>query len=575
MSYQTISIKDAVHRINHSVDGWFLPAIQRPYVWGSRYQSTNYICRLFDSLLRGYPIGSLIIWKTSAAVPYREFMQDYVPGEFPQLVDQGLYSRADKWLVVDGQQRLQTLFSGLRYTCNHQVLVYDLLFDLNAPHPSGETGFFFIAKNAAIPWHCLRMNTLFAKHPDENQSAFTQSILDLSENLSADDREIISKNMDLLWKIFVRNDGQSLVYCMVKTDDVSVVNEIFERLNTGGMALSQADLLFSKIKAVDCAFEETLQHYSQHINTLTGNGSLCNAYQILQVIHLIIKGTARIDPAHITSSELALFRTTGETLKEPLLAFFCDYLWGQFKINHSSIIPKPFALLPLILYFNEAYRKGFQFKHFTPNHLLSLHQYFIKSQVLDWTLQSYIDFGAREVMRVSATSTGLMEFPLHALETFIGQRQQRNTVVCEQSLTAYPWFALKILMPGRVYRFASNQRGRFNPEIDHLFPRNLANPPADYAQWVDTLWNLQPVKGDINRIKADLHPRRFFMDLAVNSAGEKIIGSKYVADYDFLFPFDNPAWESPLDFIQQRRRLMIAFIETQYGIELKTTGDSK
>ncbi len=45
-------------------NGWFLPAVQRPYVWGSRYENELYICKLFDSLLRGYPIGGLIIWNT-------------------------------------------------------------------------------------------------------------------------------------------------------------------------------------------------------------------------------------------------------------------------------------------------------------------------------------------------------------------------------------------------------------------------------------------------------------------------------------------------------------------------------
>ena len=47
MSYTEISIKDAIEKINTE---WFLPAIQRPYVWGSRYNSERYICKLFDSL---------------------------------------------------------------------------------------------------------------------------------------------------------------------------------------------------------------------------------------------------------------------------------------------------------------------------------------------------------------------------------------------------------------------------------------------------------------------------------------------------------------------------------------------
>ena len=57
MSYQTpISIKQAIDKIdfNH----YLLPSIQREFVWGS-----GQIELLFDSLMRNYPIGSLLMWK--------------------------------------------------------------------------------------------------------------------------------------------------------------------------------------------------------------------------------------------------------------------------------------------------------------------------------------------------------------------------------------------------------------------------------------------------------------------------------------------------------------------------------
>jgi len=57
MSYLSISIREVVANLNN---GWFLPPVQRPYVWGSRYESEKYICNLFDSLVRGYPIGGII-----------------------------------------------------------------------------------------------------------------------------------------------------------------------------------------------------------------------------------------------------------------------------------------------------------------------------------------------------------------------------------------------------------------------------------------------------------------------------------------------------------------------------------
>ena len=67
MGFQTISVKEAVNNINANSNGWFLPAVQRPYVWGSRYESEKYICKLFDSILNGYPIGTIIVWNTVLA----------------------------------------------------------------------------------------------------------------------------------------------------------------------------------------------------------------------------------------------------------------------------------------------------------------------------------------------------------------------------------------------------------------------------------------------------------------------------------------------------------------------------
>lgn len=150
MSYLAISIKEAINFINNNVNGWFLPAIQRPYVWGSRYENELYISKLFDSILKGYPIGGLIIWNTSEEIPYREFIKDYFPGEMAKLVDKGLHARSDKWLIYDGQQRLQTLYSCLKYTFNNKILVFNLLYDLSQQHDPDETGFSFIPKNAAI-----------------------------------------------------------------------------------------------------------------------------------------------------------------------------------------------------------------------------------------------------------------------------------------------------------------------------------------------------------------------------------------------------------------------------------------
>lgn len=135
-SYKTISVREAVENINTK---WFLPAIQRPFVWGTRYQAEKYICKLFDSLMRGYPIGTLILWETDESVPHREFARDYDPEAAPpKIVDQGRFAE-DKSLVYDGQQRLQVLYSCLKYTFAGKVLCYDVLYDLETARRKGAT----------------------------------------------------------------------------------------------------------------------------------------------------------------------------------------------------------------------------------------------------------------------------------------------------------------------------------------------------------------------------------------------------------------------------------------------------
>jgi len=577
MSYLGISVKEAINNINNATNGWYLPAIQRPYVWGSRYENEMYICKLFDSILKSYPIGGLIVWNTEEEVPYREFITDYIPGETQKLVDKGLHGKKDKWLIYDGQQRLQTLYSCLRHSFNDKILVYDLLYDLTEDNDPDETGFSFVPKNATTNWNFIRMNELFAKLPDDDKRTYRKSILKRNAEITDKEEELVEKNIDLLWDIFVKTDTKSLAYFPVKTSNVKIVNEVFERLNTGGMALSLADLLFSKIKAENFEFEEGLQGCSRKIYNLTGNGYLFSAYNILQLLHLIVKKGVRIDPKKVNNTEITEFITTWNKLEQPLLSFFTDYLWGQFKINNSAIVPKNLALLPIIIYFYEVFNKGFVFKNFSSENLKKINQYFIKSQINDWNLQSYADNFTRIIKDKSQNTNDLFEFPLPEIENYIQERQLRNVEIFEQSFTGYVWFALKILTPGRTYQFEPDMQGRFNPEIDHIFPKKLRDRTPEYESQVDIVWNMQPTKGDINSYKSNHHPRDFFTNRATNTKGDAIIGSKYVFDYDFLFPvnqekqnhFSDEIWDNPIDFIRRRRELMIEFLSTNYDIVFK------
>jgi uncharacterized protein with ParB-like and HNH nuclease domain len=77
MPFETpITIRDAIQRIQQRE--YLLPGIQREFVW-----QPDQICRLFDSLVRGYPIGSFLFWRVSqehkADYQFYEFVREYQP----------------------------------------------------------------------------------------------------------------------------------------------------------------------------------------------------------------------------------------------------------------------------------------------------------------------------------------------------------------------------------------------------------------------------------------------------------------------------------------------------------------
>ena len=545
MGFQTISVKEAVNNINANSNGWFLPAVQRPYVWGSRYESEKYICKLFDSILNGYPIGTLIVWNTDKKVPYREFMDDYEDGKMATLVEKDLWERADKWLVYDGQQRLQTLYSCLKYTLNKRVLAYNLLY--KSSDADEEYGFEFVDKNTDNPGY-VKLPALFSKL-DTEKVAYRKQIQNTLSDMSEEDENIFEMRFDKLWSVFVGTDVKSLAYFPIdNTWNEDKVNDVFQRLNTGGVPLSGADLLFSKIKESKPSFEEDLVAISKWISEVTSGYSF-SSNEILQVINLIVKGTTRIDASKVKSSEIQEYINVGNNIGEPLKDFFGEFFYKEFLINNSAIVSRNLAVLPLIVYSYKNYQKGINFLKLSAENVTKMKQYFILSQLNDWNTQGIVEGGTRKI--------NSEDFPLDEIKE-LAQSKNRVVELRREILECNVWFALKVMTPNRLYIKQENTTGRYKPELDHIFPMKLEGRPEDYE--VNTLWNFQPVAGKTNLLKSNTHPHIFFTDEDTMN---------HIAEYDFLpDSLSSDEWKDHKLFIENRRKRMIEFMKTMYNIDV-------
>lgn len=105
-----ITINEAMQRIKNNE--YLLPAFQREYVW-EPWQ----IEELFDSLMRGYPISSMLFWKvkdeSKTAWKFYRFLEYYRERYHTHNDYFNTSSHKDFYAILDGQQRLTSLYLAL------------------------------------------------------------------------------------------------------------------------------------------------------------------------------------------------------------------------------------------------------------------------------------------------------------------------------------------------------------------------------------------------------------------------------------------------------------------------------
>jgi hypothetical protein len=254
MSYTTETVAVVLPKLNNS---WFLPALQREFVW-----DTDRICELFDSLMRAYPISSLLTWK----VP--DDARDDV--EVYRFLNEGsdfgahntrerAYGAKELTFVLDGQQRLTSLLIGLKGTYEvrrkyartgeSQRLHLDLLRDGETADDQGQVsyGFEFRANstsaNRGSEWfevsRILRYEGKLDALLEETKSKLTRF------HLTEQETDLATRNLSRLHSVVYQDE--SLTYHTETKGDQERMLEIFVRANSGGEPLGRSDLLLSNL----------------------------------------------------------------------------------------------------------------------------------------------------------------------------------------------------------------------------------------------------------------------------------------------------------------------------------------
>jgi hypothetical protein len=345
---------------NHEEDGGFwLPNIQRPFVW-----SEEQTCRLFDSIMREYPISTLLVWKTRAAVKCRKFIDNYRAIHSARLSDFFVpIDATKKGLVLDGQQRLQSLFIGLCGSYEGRELYLNMLSGKASAPEDIKYQFAFRADSEddfdRIPpqFRKGRSRAYWVRFKDivfttgnpltEAERLVKACPIETDEAMRAK----ISANLGQAFKTFHSDEGvvyqelDSIENPDLYTEDDVV--EVFIRANSGGTILSKSDLLFSLLSA---SWDQSNEAMEVLLEQLNRSGFAFNRDFVLKACLVVLNRGARY--------EVNKFRNPGvrEEIEEKWDAIasaikdVADRLVSETYIRCDKALPSYNVLMPLIYF---------------------------------------------------------------------------------------------------------------------------------------------------------------------------------------------------------------------------------
>ncbi len=255
-------------------DNVVLPAMQRPFVW-----KEDRIYRLVDSLLRGFPIGAVMLWRTSTIQRFRRIPRDVDTSVTEVFNYESSNQNSNKYLVLDGQQRLTSLFAAFKGTYSHKVLYIDILSgDADGKDPGSEyysTQFLSAAEaatqngvNNGSRRHFMPLRDLLSINPVNAAIAADSKAKALQ--LSPD--ETIRATRVFIRCASLLGSHKSLQVITVDEDSscatpIEEILEIFVRVNSGGLVLQKSDLLMSLLDLTWNDIQPELQRVVREINT--------------------------------------------------------------------------------------------------------------------------------------------------------------------------------------------------------------------------------------------------------------------------------------------------------------------
>lgn len=542
----------------------FLPAIQREFVWG-----TYGIEKLFDSIMGDFPISTFLFWKIKEENKKEwtsyEFIREY-DQETPHNKEASVTGiNQDIYLVLDGQQRLTSLFIGLKGSYRYfyyrwtKCKLYLNIFKapIKSDNPEEFTyQFQFRENDIANPkdpnpqyWYLVG-DILNFDDAEDSKKEIKERLKDFTD----DQKDIANSHIGRLHSRI--HTSRLLNYYEEKSQDYDKVVEAFIRANTGGVKLEYSDILLSTATAkwVNLNAREEIHSFTDNINAIGSGYSFGKDFVLKGCLYLTDDLPIQYKVKNFTRTNLEKIENNWDNITDNIE--MTVQLMHKFGFNDKSLVAK-IALLPISFYLGKLKPKNF---------IDSTDKNDVRNQniIQKWLIITLLKnaFGGssdtilKNLQETINAQTDFSFFPYEALNKRLNIEATFNDTEIENLLatnysTKYSYLILSLLYPDRDWK------GKKFHE-DHIFPKSeftAAKLKArgydtdrilEYQKHFNSIGNLQLLTDSENLEKSAEDFETWFSTRDSNFKDRNTIPT--ISTYNF---------DNFLEFISERKKLLV------------------
>lgn len=237
------SLQQLMLDVNNKV--LLLPALQRKYTW-----KTKQIVELFDSLMQGYPINTIMLWEVEhlaqTKLDFYEFLDPryHKESENTLLTDEQKQMVGKHQIVIDGQQRITSLYIAFYGSYDGKKLCLRLDKEASDDDEGLKYDFRFLTDTEIS--RLERKGQVWMKVSEVVAADFKRNKCEREHGIRDKHfEEFASNTIERLEDVFKRSKLTGFV--IKDCEDLDSVLDIFVRTNSGGKPLTKGDLLLSSL----------------------------------------------------------------------------------------------------------------------------------------------------------------------------------------------------------------------------------------------------------------------------------------------------------------------------------------